>query len=248
MITLAQNADGYLKQPDQNGGNSSGNGKKIIQSLLYEMATGNTDLYGYSLHELVLAIANSNSLLNSTQSCNFSKNVFLNAGISNIWGNTGACSSWKTDGQNYDFSFNGLSLDEDDFSYFNQNYQFSGIDSSNNKYVRWNYTSSNDRATIWNRALGNTTVSTSQTSNPNSATEINSISYLLGLQAINSYSNRDSVTNRPQLQTSYRATGDAFPSIISDDDDTNGSRARTGLYNIIYLKLLISYLFFKYIV
>jgi hypothetical protein len=94
---------------------------------------------------------------------------------------------------------------------------------------------------VWNRALGKTSIFSveinkwNQASHNDVATPLIDNTQLLGLQAINSSSNRDSNVNRPRLQTSWRRANDVFGDnsydtnrIVPDDNSISGPRARTG--------------------
>jgi hypothetical protein len=144
---------------------------------------------------------------------------------------------WRSYTPNRDIIFSGndsLYYDQN-VEYSKQTYQFLSQNVLGQENYQWNLTNSYNSESIWNRALGKTidgnfTVA-NQSSNSIVATDINS-SNLLGLQSLNATDNKnDSNTYRPQLQTSYRRTGDAFNGAIPDDSTTNninGARARTG--------------------
>jgi hypothetical protein len=153
---------------------------------------------------------------------------------------------WNSSNTLYNLAFQG----KDENSKSLQEYQFgvsSAVDGS--KISAWNITAGADSVSISNRAIGQAILSGSQTSNSKNATPLNQdSSYLLGLQAlapaVNWVGNKDSNTNRPQLNTSFRRVDDDFGGVISADDKSiNGRIARTGIYNKIHLKLLI-YRFF----
>jgi hypothetical protein len=94
---------------------------------------------------------------------------------------------------------------------------------------------------VWNHGLGKASQDNTptynrfiQSSRQDVATPLDTSSSLLGLQLLNSDNARDSITNRPQLNTTWRREGDNFAGAdgliyqVSDDNSNSGTRARTG--------------------
>jgi hypothetical protein len=142
--------------------------------------------------------------------------------------------SWGEYNQSYDFLFQGNNAS---YENYNQNYQFiAGLAESGAQLRYWNATINRATSSVWNRGLGNTNNSASQTSNSANATPLNqNSSYLLGLQSIAIdeiwyvSESKDTNTNRPQLQTSYRRANDLYgETIVLDNNSLQGARARTG--------------------
>jgi hypothetical protein len=120
------------------------------------------------------------------------------------------------------------------------------INSSSN-ILRWNQTYNWSSESNWNRAIGepftfidknpNYTTTTvtqlNQNANIENATLLNDSS-LLGLQALKSASGYDTLTNRPQLNTSFKKINDVFGNSSSESyfvkslDGISGAASRTG--------------------
>jgi hypothetical protein len=158
------------------------------------------------------------------------------------------CTYWATDGQNYDFTFQG----KGNYSSINvntsaQEYQLAStvIDLPTSPWGQWNLTVNTNLNNKALRALGTAQTGTdyaTQANNNNVATQLaSSSSKLLGLQTINPYSSRDMNTYRPQLYTSYVRQNDFFgylaekDSPINNDNSNSGAASRTGKINLISL-------------
>jgi hypothetical protein len=216
--TLAGNYDVYSTTVTGNNGGIQKGGEKLVTSTLSNKTNGKYEIYWHDLS----ATSSSQYLLKNRAKYSFGS--ILTGG-----------EYWPTYGQNYEFAFQGSGdYSQQDISQFRQEYQFRGVGVTglaNNGFSSWNMTNGNYTNSAWNRALGTSSQSgTSQSHSTLVATpfEDNSSS-LLGLQSLNSTDDRnDTNTNRPQLNASYRKTGDAFNYTIPDDKSINGKYSRTG--------------------
>jgi hypothetical protein len=175
-----------------------------------------------------LTFASKLQSLSPTSNTCYSRNP-SNYTFGNIINPTTDC-AWISFNQAYDYVLQGLN----DYSSFLTNIQFKGTDINGTRNNGWNLTNSSDSAAITNRAIGNVELGLSisqntQSSHLDNATPLNDTSvYLLGLQTTNTKTNYDMNSNRPQLNTSYRRSGDYFGWSAIPLTGHTGAIARTG--------------------
>jgi hypothetical protein len=217
----------------------------VVRSVLYNPANNKPDDYQYTVLNQDLAMTYSGPDCSKTQ------------GVYTFGNKLKTACAWDNYNQYYDayFSETGKYTSDSTIT-VNQSYQFKGQNSNEINVKQWNYTLISGTESIWNRALGKASTGTlkasNQSSNSANATQLQSLasqnqSYLLGLQATNSVNNRDSNSNRLQLNTSFVRVGDNSSDynrtefFIPDDSKTNninGARARTGHhFNHIFIFL-----------
>jgi hypothetical protein len=212
------------------GGTNSWSGRNILRSVLdtRKTSTGSITTGTSNYHESQYSFDVKRNVRSVTSSSTSYSASQANYSFGQNLANT---SAWRYLDQVYDFVFKGKS---DDLKNYNQTYQFPGEDFYGLNYQKYNATEGVDYYSIDNRALGKTKDSGSQTSNEKNATKLNDNSYLLGYQAIQSMvslnSNKDSNSYRPQLNVSWRKSGDLMHTIdaIPNDDSIWGAKARTG--------------------
>jgi hypothetical protein len=220
----------------ENNGETTIYGRHIVRSVLYNPANNKPDDYQYKIKERTLSPTYDHNSCN-LQNDNYQFNGNLNNGC-----------YLNSVNQLYDVYFQGKNAEYNDVnaSDYLQDYNLAPTVINGSKNNQWNQTQDYYRQLIVNRGLGKTSnisslTDSTQSSQSNVSTKLDSpnTSSLLGLQAINSASNLDSTTNRPQLNTSWRRSGDVFHFYSIGTNGINGAITRTGVRTKCYLMRII---------
>jgi hypothetical protein len=198
MITLAGNTAG------QNGSkDASGQGDQVVKSVLVDKIKNN-----YQITKRVISIKSAHACMNRPEST-FTAGGYLMQDC-----------GWDDVDKQIDLHFYAK---EQNYPFYNQDYALITPLINGNGGGSYNLTSSTFYSPSPNRALGNIISMEPSTSQNQASNEIvstlTSNTRLLGLQSVNSSSNRDSNTNRPQLQTFYRIQNDNIGGVISYKGD-----------------------------